>query len=122
MERCLSAAASASLEFYCIAADTGRPVWGVRLPDNGASAPAYESGTLSFTTESCTLYVLDAASGKCLWAAWLGNSLIAAPPSPVTACWSAIRPPPAVSPAASSLPPAIFARASRFGKSGSTST
>ena len=31
-----------SQEFYCLAADTGRPIWGVRLSDNGPSAPAYD--------------------------------------------------------------------------------
>lgn len=68
-----------STAFYCVSADNGRPLWGARLADNGPSAPAYYHGTLSFTTESCTLYVLDAASGKCLWATWLGDPLIAAP-------------------------------------------
>jgi outer membrane protein assembly factor BamB len=68
-----------SNEFYCLASDTGRPVWGLRLSDNGPSAPTYNRGTLSFTTESCTLYVVDAASGNCLWAAWLGDPLITAP-------------------------------------------
>ena len=68
-----------SHEFYCLAADTGRPIWGTRLPDNGPSAPAYEDGTLIFSTESCTLYVLDASSGNCLWATWLGSTLITAP-------------------------------------------
>ncbi len=68
-----------STAFYCVSADNGRPIWGARLPDNGPSAPAYYHGTLSFTTESCTLYVLDAASGNCLWATWLGDPLIAAP-------------------------------------------
>ena len=68
-----------STEFYCLSADSGRPIWGVRLSDNGPSAPAYSRGTLSFTTESCTLYVVDAASGNCLWATWLGDPLITAP-------------------------------------------
>ena len=68
-----------STEFYCLSADSGRPIWGVRLSDNGPSAPAYNRGTLSFTTESCTLYVVDAASGNCLWATWLGDPLITAP-------------------------------------------
>jgi outer membrane protein assembly factor BamB len=68
-----------SSEFYCLATDTGRPIWGLRLSDPGPSAPAYNRGTLSFTTESCTLYVVDAATGNCLWSTWLGDPLITAP-------------------------------------------
>jgi outer membrane protein assembly factor BamB len=68
-----------SSDFYCLAQDTGRPVWGAHLSDNGPSTPTYNRGTLSFTTESCTVYVLDAATGNCLWAAWLGDPIITAP-------------------------------------------
>ncbi len=115
-----------SNEVYCLATDTGRPLWGVRLSDPGPSAPTYDRGTLSFTTESCSLYVLDAATGNCLWSTWLGDPLITVPTvagDRVLVCYPA-----SISggrPArnrrlTSSLPPAIFARASRCGRSGST--
>ena len=68
-----------STEFVCLKAGTGLPAWSVRLSDNGPSAPAYDDGTVIFTTESCTCYALDAITGRKLWAVWLAGSLVTAP-------------------------------------------
>ena len=66
-------------EFYCFDARSGKPIWGVDLDDDGPSSPIIEDDTVLFNTESCTLFALDAASGKLLWAYWLGDPLMSMP-------------------------------------------
>jgi Ca-activated chloride channel family protein len=68
-----------SKEFYCLDAQTGKPVWGVDLDDDGPTAAVCEDGVIAFNTESCTLFVLDADTGKQLWSRWLGDPLTNTP-------------------------------------------
>ncbi len=68
-----------SREFYAFKAKTGEPAWGVNLDDDGPSAPACERGTCVFNTESCTLFGIEAETGKMLWSWWLGDPLMSAP-------------------------------------------
>ena len=67
-----------SYSFYALAADTGRIQWAATgLDDNGPTAAVYDDGKVLFNTESCTLFALDAKTGKKLWSRWLGDPTLA---------------------------------------------
>jgi outer membrane protein assembly factor BamB len=68
-----------SREFYCFEAETGRPIWAVDLDDDGPTSAAYEDGAIIFNTESCTIFALDANTGKMLWSWFLGDPLMTTP-------------------------------------------
>ena len=58
---------------------TGKTAWTTRLADNGAGPVVAFDDKLTFTTESCTLYVADAQTGKIAWSKWLGDPLVSHP-------------------------------------------
>jgi outer membrane protein assembly factor BamB len=64
---------------YAYNATTGDPVWGLDLHDDGPSSPACDRGTCVVSTESCTIFAVDAATGKHLWSYYLGDPLTSAP-------------------------------------------
>jgi Ca-activated chloride channel homolog len=67
-----------SYSFYALAADTGRIEWAATgLDDNGPTAAVFDDGRVLFNTESCTLFALDAKTGKKLWSRWLGDPTLA---------------------------------------------
>jgi outer membrane protein assembly factor BamB len=67
-----------STSFYAFSATEGKFEWATTaLEDNGPTAAIYEEGRVIFNTESCTLFVLDAATGKRLWHKWLGDPTLA---------------------------------------------
>lgn len=68
-----------SYEFYCFDADTGKLVWQVHTKDDGPTAAVVEDGLVAFNTESCTVMVLDAQTGKTIWEEWLGDPLMSQP-------------------------------------------
>lgn len=69
-----------SISFYALDADSGQIVWASQaLEDNGPTAAIYEDGKVIFNTESCTLFVLDAATGRKLWYKYLGDPTLAQP-------------------------------------------
>ncbi len=68
-----------SKEFHAFHATTGKPEWSVNLDDDGPSASACEEGVCVFNTESCTVFALDAETGKQKWSWWLGDPLTSAP-------------------------------------------
>ena len=68
-----------SYEFYCFDADTGRKIWQYHTNDDGPTAAVVEDGCVAFNTESCTVFVLEADTGKCLWQEWLGDPLMSQP-------------------------------------------
>ncbi|MBK6965767.1 MAG: PQQ-binding-like beta-propeller repeat protein [Bacteroidales bacterium] len=47
--------------------------------DNGVSASVCDENFLVITTESCTLYAIDAGTGELAWSKWLGPSLNSTP-------------------------------------------
>ncbi len=68
-----------SREYYCFDAETGKPVWGVNLDDDGPTSAACQDGVILFNTESCTIFALDAETGKQLWSHFLGDPLTNTP-------------------------------------------
>jgi len=68
-----------SKEYYCFDAQTGKLVWAVDLDDDGPTSAVCEDGVVIFNTESCTIFALDAESGKHLWSYFLGDPLTSTP-------------------------------------------
>jgi len=68
-----------SHEFYAFEAETGNLAWTYHTSDDGPTAAVAEEGCVAFNTESCTVYVLDARTGKELWKQWLGDPLMSQP-------------------------------------------
>ncbi len=68
-----------SREYYCFDAETGKPVWGMNLDDDGPTSAACQDGVILFNTESCTIFALDAETGKQLWSLFLGDPLTNTP-------------------------------------------
>src|SRR5262249_30052425 len=54
-------------QLYAYDATSGKPIWGVDLHDDGPSSPACERGTCVISTESCTVFAIDAETGKQKW-------------------------------------------------------
>lgn len=68
-----------SYEFYAFAAATGELVWQIRTADDGPTAAVVEDGYVAFNTESCTVIVVEAKTGKIVWQEWLGDPLMSQP-------------------------------------------
>ncbi|HUH01135.1 MAG TPA: PQQ-binding-like beta-propeller repeat protein [Kofleriaceae bacterium] len=67
-----------SVSFYAVNAETGAFEWATtNLEDNGPTAAVFDDGRVIFNTESCTLFALDAATGKRLWFKYLGDPTLA---------------------------------------------
>lgn len=68
-----------SHEFYAVDAATGVTAWKIKTSDDGPTAAVVEDGCVAFNTESCTVMVLDAQTGRTLWQEWLGDPLMSQP-------------------------------------------
>src|SRR5215208_2588959 len=68
-----------SKEFYCFKASTGELVWAIDLDDDGPTAAVCADSVCVFNTESCTLFAVEADTGKHLWSHWLGDPLTSTP-------------------------------------------
>jgi Ca-activated chloride channel family protein len=68
-----------SHEFYALDAATGAVRWKLDTKDDGPSAAVVEDGLVAFNTESCTVVVAEAATGKVVWQEWLGDPLMSQP-------------------------------------------
>ncbi len=66
-------------QFYCFDAGTGKLVWTVELDDDGPTSAVCENDICVFNTESCTIFALDAHTGKHLWSHFLGDPLTSTP-------------------------------------------
>src|SRR5262245_23575124 len=57
-----------SVSFYALDAEEGRVLWSSQSPeDNGPTAPLYQEENVISNTESCTLFVMDAKTGRKKW-------------------------------------------------------
>jgi Ca-activated chloride channel family protein len=68
-----------SKSFYCFNAFTGSLRWAVDISDDGPSAPVLTDSLVIFNTESCTIFALNANTGKMVWSKWLGDPLMTNP-------------------------------------------
>lgn len=68
-----------SKEIYSFGKKTGRFNWGLELGDNGVSASVLDEDFLIVTTESCTLYAINAKTGELVWSKWLGPEINSTP-------------------------------------------
>ncbi|MEO8699678.1 MAG: PQQ-binding-like beta-propeller repeat protein [Kofleriaceae bacterium] len=67
-----------SVSFYALNATTGRIDWATtNLEDNGPTAAVVEEDDVLFNTESCTLFSLNAKTGKRNWYKYLGDPTLA---------------------------------------------
>lgn len=66
-------------EMHALDASTGEPTWSARLSDHGPTAPACKDGVCVFNTHSCTMFSVDADTGRQLWSWWLGDPQLATP-------------------------------------------
>src|SRR6266571_881348 len=68
-----------SYDFYALDGGTGAQVWHLGTTDDGPTAAVLADGLVVFNTESCTLEIVEAVSGKVVWEKWLGDPLLAQP-------------------------------------------
>ncbi len=68
-----------SYDFFAFDARTGVPAWQIHTHDDGPTSAVWAEGLLAFNTESCTLEVVEAATGEVRWERWLGDPLLAQP-------------------------------------------
>ncbi|MBI4600534.1 MAG: PQQ-binding-like beta-propeller repeat protein [Planctomycetes bacterium] len=68
-----------SHELHAFDAASGTLAWRLCTKDDGPTAAAIFGDRVVFNTESCTVYVADAATGRVLWESWLGDPLMAQP-------------------------------------------
>jgi outer membrane protein assembly factor BamB len=66
-------------DFYGFDARTGKAAWHLRTKDDGPTAAVLAEGLAVFNTESCTLEVVEMATGEVVWERWLGDPLLAQP-------------------------------------------
>lgn len=68
-----------SSAFFAYDARSGQPLWSVAAPAGGPSAAVIDDDKVVFNTESCTIYAIDAHTGRRLWERWLGDPLMSQP-------------------------------------------
>lgn len=66
-------------EYYCFSATTGKLEWAVDIDDDGPTSAVVEDDIVVFNTESCTIFALDAKTGKHIWSHFLGDPLTSTP-------------------------------------------
>lgn len=60
---------------YALNADTGKKLWHRDFNDSGPWSPVVASGRVYATTESCTIYSMEAKSGRLLWSKFISNAV-----------------------------------------------
>lgn len=69
-----------STSVFALASSSGKLSWRRdQLEDNGPTAAIFDEGRLVFNTESCTLFNLEASTGKKVWHKWLGDPTLTQP-------------------------------------------
>jgi len=68
-----------SHEFYAFDAARGDLDWKITTSDDVPTAAVVEDDCVAFNTESCTVIVTDARTGRILWQEWLGDPLMSQP-------------------------------------------
>jgi Ca-activated chloride channel family protein len=68
-----------SHEFTALDARTGEISWHASAPDGGPTAGIVVGDKVLFNTESCTLFAVDARTGRQRWSHWLGDPVMGQP-------------------------------------------
>ena len=68
-----------SHQLFAYDARTGEREWVAPAPDGRPGPASLEGGKVLFNTESCTLFAVDAATGRQRWSRWLGDPLMSQP-------------------------------------------
>ena len=68
-----------SKQYYAFKIASGDLQWALDLDDDGPSTAAASKGVIIINTESCTIFALDARTGRHLWSHWLGDPLLTTP-------------------------------------------
>lgn len=68
-----------SRNFFSFDEETGKLNWGQEFAESGPSSAVVEDSIVLINTQSCTLYALEAYTGKLLWSKWLGPDLYSMP-------------------------------------------
>ena len=68
-----------SRNFFSFDEATGKYNWGSEFAESGPSSAVVEDSVLLINTQSCSLYALEAYTGKMLWSKWLGPNLYSMP-------------------------------------------
>jgi len=77
--RVLVGAGFGTYHFWAFDCDSGEAQWCGRTRDDGPTAGVLSGNRVAFNTESCTVCVLDTASGDLVWERWLGDPLLSQP-------------------------------------------
>ena len=68
-----------STTMFALDSETGAVEWSVTAPDGGPTAAVVYDDKVLFNTESCTLFVVQADTGRIIWSRWLGDPLMSMP-------------------------------------------
>lgn len=66
-------------DLHAFDSKSGKTEWSIRLSDDGPTAPTCREGICVFNTYSCTMFGVDADTGKHLWSWYLGSPQLATP-------------------------------------------
>ncbi len=66
-------------DVHAFDAKSGRSEWSIHLSDDGPTAPTCREGICVFNTFSCTMFGVEAETGKHLWSWYLGSPQLATP-------------------------------------------
>jgi outer membrane protein assembly factor BamB len=66
-------------EIHALNAASGKSAWSLHLSDDGPTDPACQDGICVFNTYSCTMFGVEADTGKALWSWYLGSPQLATP-------------------------------------------
>lgn len=66
-------------EIHALNAATGKSAWSLHLSDDGPTEPACQDNICVFNTYSCTMFGVEADTGKDLWSWYLGSPQLATP-------------------------------------------
>ena len=64
---------------HCIDVATHKIVWTIKLSEGGPTSITYYNGWILVNTESCTLYIINAITGKLVWSKYLANYIRSTP-------------------------------------------
>lgn len=68
-----------SKSYFSFNANTGKLDWGASISDDGPSSCAIKDSIIIFNTESCTIFALNAKTGKHVWSKWMGDPMMSTP-------------------------------------------